>query len=163
MCVNLGDALGSSHDIGRVDGLVGRNHHELLHAVFDGQVGHEFGAKHIDKYSLVCVLFHERHMLVGGGMEHHLRTVHFEHLSHAYRVFHVGDDKGHLVAHLLEISCVVHLELEVVHRRLGLVEHDEFGRVVVHHLTANLTTYGTCGTSDKHHFILDFTGHVFLA
>ena len=161
--VNLSDTFGGTHHIGRVDGFVGRNHDEFLHAIFHGQVGHELGAKHVDKHGFVSVLLHERHMLVGCSMEHHLRMVSLKDHSHANWVFHVGDNESHLVAHLLEIGCVVHLKLEVVHRRLGLVEHDEFGGVVMHHLTANLASDGTGSTRDQYHFVIDFAGHVFLA
>ena len=101
-------------------------------------------------------------MLVGRSVEHHLRVVHLKHFPHSDGVFHIGNDKSHPVTHFLEIRGVVHLELEVVHRRLGLVEHDEFGRVVMHYLTANLATDGACGTRHKHHLALDFANHIAL-
>ena len=101
-------------------------------------------------------------MFVCSGMEHHLRMIHFKHFPHTDGIFHVGDDKSHLVALVLEILRVVHLELEIIHRRLGLVEHDEFGRVVVHHLTANLASDRSGSTRDKHHFFVDFTNDIAL-
>ncbi len=102
-------------------------------------------------------------MLVGRRMEHHLWMVFFKNFPHTDGVFHVGDDEGHAVFHPLEVVGVVHLELEVVHGRLGLVEHDEFGGVVVHHLTANLAADAAGSTRDEHHLVVDFADDVALA
>ncbi len=48
--VDLGEALGAAHDVGRVDGLVGRYHHHLLDVIFYTFVGHVPGAGDVDKH-----------------------------------------------------------------------------------------------------------------
>ena len=68
--VNLADALRASHDVGRIDGLVGRHHDKLLHSVFGTEVGNDFRAPHIVLHALAGVVLHHRHVLVGSGMEY---------------------------------------------------------------------------------------------
>ena len=41
--INLTDTLRTSHHIGWIHGLIGRDHHEFLHTVFHGHVGDDLG------------------------------------------------------------------------------------------------------------------------
>ena len=66
--VDLRDTLAGSHNIGGVDRLVGGDHDEALHIVFDRRIRHILGAQDIGLDGLVGETLHERHMLVGGGM-----------------------------------------------------------------------------------------------
>ena len=42
--INLRDTLAGTHDIGRVDGLVGGDHYEAFDAVLNGYIRHVFRA-----------------------------------------------------------------------------------------------------------------------
>ena len=80
--VDFADTLRATHYIGGVHRLIGRNHHELLHPIFHGQVGNDSCTVDIVLHGLARIILHHRHMLVGSGMEHIVRTEHLEHSLH---------------------------------------------------------------------------------
>ena len=88
----LGQLLRHAHDAGGIDGLVGRNHHELLHAVFVGQFGQLPGAQDVVLDGLAGVVLHHGNVLMRGRMKHDRRTMAFEYLCHAERIANVRDD-----------------------------------------------------------------------
>ena len=135
--VDLGYALGSSHDVGRVDGLVGGDHHEFLDVVADGGIHDVFGAEDVGLHGLHWVGLHKGHMLVGSGVEDHVGTVLIEEGVYAVLVADVGDDEL-----LLHAGCLgAELELHVVHRRLGEVHQYQFADRHVDQLAAELPAY----------------------
>ena len=119
--IDLGHALRSPHHIGRVHGLVGRDHHHLLHAVAQAEVGDIARSGDVGQHRLAGILLHERHVLVGRSVEDDLRTVGrkcvVEPLGHADIADHRGEGQTGMA--LLEF------EADVVHRRLGIVEEHE--------------------------------------
>ena len=73
----LGQPLAGAHHVGRVDGLVGRDHHEALDAGADRR-GRRASCVPSTLFTIASpgvVLFHQRHVLVGGGVEDHRRRV----------------------------------------------------------------------------------------
>ena len=83
--VALGDLLGGPHDAGGTNRLVGGDHDEAQHAVTVGQVGHALGAQHVVSDRLADVRFHQRHVLVGGGVEDDFGAMLLEDLLHPLR------------------------------------------------------------------------------
>ena len=102
------------------------------------KVGNILGSEYVDQNGLVGVLLHERHMLVGGGVVDYLRVVFIKNLLHARLVLDVGDDKHHAVDKCLVGLIIAKFELEVVHGRLGLVDHDDALGLVLSQLAAYL-------------------------
>ena len=102
----LGERLRRAHHgLGR-DRLVGRHEHEALRARLarrgrDDPRGHGVVAHRLDR-----VLLHQRHVLVGRGVEHDARAVLLEDLAHAHRVAAVGEHgrRAREVALLLELA-----------------------------------------------------------
>ena len=135
--VHLGRALGGAHDVGGVHGFVGRNHHEFLHAAFAGDFGHVDGALHVGDDGFAGVLFHERHVLVGRGVEDDGRAVRGDDAVAALAVAHIGHDgdDGHLRVFFLN------LQADEVHGRLGAIEQDNLGggelAALAHYLAAD--------------------------
>ena len=78
----LGDLLRHAHDARRMDRLVGGDEDEVLHAELVGQFGHGAGAADVVADRLADVHFHQRHVLVGGRVEHDFGTVLREDLPH---------------------------------------------------------------------------------
>ena len=89
--VALGQLLRGPHDAGRMHGLVGRDEDEIPHAELVGQVGQALGAVDVVLHRLADVALHQRHVLVGGRMEDHLRPVLLEELPHPRAVGDAGD------------------------------------------------------------------------
>ena len=87
--VKLGHAFGGAHDRRRVHGIVGTDHHEAFASGGVGRVGDRAGSEKIVSHRLVGMLLHHWHMLVGRGVEDHLRTVRLKQLLGAGRVGHV--------------------------------------------------------------------------
>lgn len=136
--VDLGQTFRTAHDVGRVDGLVRRDHDHLLDVVFDTLVRHVTRAGDVGQYGFAGVLLHQRHVLVGCRVEDHLRTVGAEGevqtRDHA-NVADYGDE--------LQIGeAILQLEADVVHRRLGVVEQHEFLDSERRQLAAQLRTDG---------------------
>ena len=66
-------ALGGTHHIGGVHGLVGGDHHKALRTVFHGALGYIVGAEYIVLHGLLRAVLHQRHVLVSGSMDHDFR------------------------------------------------------------------------------------------
>src|SRR4051812_37206386 len=90
---HFGEPLAGSHNVNRVHRLVGRNAHKALHASANRFRREYIGTVYIVAYRLPGILiFHERHMLIGRGMEYHVRLIFRQHLMHAIPVLNVADD-----------------------------------------------------------------------
>ena len=97
--------LGSAHDIGRIDGLVGGNEHEGFgqvprqprHLHRPAQIGHD-GFRRIG--------LHQRDMFEGGGMDNHLWPFAREQFAQAALIAHIAklDAPWHLNARLRQLA-----------------------------------------------------------
>ena len=131
--IDFADAFRTAHHVRRIHGLVGADHHELLHAVFHGQVGHDLRAFHVVLNALAGIVLHHRHMLVGGGVEHVVGTVFSEDGFHVALVADGGHDgigldfrelAGHHQATVvLRCLCLVY-QYQLVRSELGNLLHD---------------------------------------
>ena len=158
--VDFGHTLGGAHHVGGVDSLVGRDHHKFFGAVLDGQVGNVLGSEHIDKNCLVWVLLHKGHVLVGCGVVDKIGTIFLKDLFHTRIVLNVGDDEGHRVDVLLVWLVIFQLELEVVHRRFCLVEHNNLLGFVLQQLAADFAADGACGARDEDRLVENFANDI---
>ena len=149
--VNLGDAFGTAHHIGRVHCLVGGNHHHFLHIVFNAFICDSVSAMYIDTDGLTRVLLHERDMLVCGCMEHNLRAIGTERKVHARALPNISDDrnKGQIREFLLQF------QPDVVHRGLCVIEKYQFLDIEACELTAEFRPYRAGRTCNHDHFILE--------
>ena len=147
MHIYLGYAFGRTHYVGRVHGLVGRYHNELLNAVFDSEVGHVLGAEHVGENGFRRVALHHGHVFVGGGMEYvsglvldkgSLDSVAVRHVAYEQVYFDVGE-------------CRFEFELHVVHRGFGLVEQHDFRCFHRCHLSHYLAADRACCAGNHHH------------
>ena len=91
MGVDFGEAFGGAHHVGGVHSLVGRHHHELIHAIFHCEVGDDFRAVHVVDDGFGGVDFHHGHVLVGRGVNHEGGAVKVKCLLHASLVLHATD------------------------------------------------------------------------
>src|SRR5437763_1554950 len=64
----LGAQFGGAVEIDRVDGLVGRQVDDLLHAGVDGRVDDVLGAEHARAHRFEGVVLARRHLLHGRGV-----------------------------------------------------------------------------------------------
>lgn len=143
--IDLGQTLRAAHDVGRVDGLVRRDHDHLLDVVFNTLVGHVARAGDVGQHGFAGVLLHQRHVLVGCRMEDHLRTVGAEGVVQTRDHTHVADYGDELQIG----EAVLQFETDVVHRCLGVVEEHELLDAERCQLPAQLRTDRTGGT--RHH------------
>ncbi len=65
----FGDALGGAHDAARLDCFVGGDHQELAGAMFEGGGGEGRCAEDVVGDDGDGILFHERDVFEGGGVE----------------------------------------------------------------------------------------------
>jgi hypothetical protein len=81
--------LGNAHGIDWIDGLVGREHDDALHAGGDCGVEQVLGAEHVGAHRLNREEFARRHLLEGRCMEHDVDARH--RIPKALLVSHVAD------------------------------------------------------------------------
>ena len=155
MSVSLCQTLGAAHHIGWVHSLVGRNHHKLIHIVFERKVGNVFRAHHIGEHCFRWVEFHHRHMLVCRSVEHESWTVFGECTLHTVAVLNVAH-KEHDVGFG---EFLLHFECHVVHRGFGLVDQDDFLSLISCHLTNDFATNRATGAGNHHHRTTDIGAH----
>ena len=101
--------------------LVRRDHDHLLDVVFDTLVGHVTRAGDVGQHGFAGILLHQRHVLVGGGVEDDLRMVGAEGEVQTRNHAHVADYGDELQIG----EAILQLEADVVHRGLGVVEQHE--------------------------------------
>ena len=149
--IDLGKALGAAHDIGRVHGLVGGDHHHLLHVVFDAFVGHVARACYVHQHCLARVLLHQRDVLVGRCVEDHLRAPFAEGIVQAGRETDVTDDRDEVQIRVP----VLEFKTEVVHRCLGVVVEDKLLDPEAGELAAEFGSDGSCRSCHKNGLVLE--------
>ena len=146
LAVDFAYSFAAPHDVGRVDRLVGGDHHELLRAVLDCEVRDDAGAVDVVLDRDCRVVLHHRDVLVGGRMEDIFRLVLSEDALHVVLVGDAGDDG--LVRNVGVVPC--HHQTDVVHRGLCLVDEHHLCRMVLGHLTDHLGT-DRSGRSGDHY------------
>ena len=99
-------------------------------------------------------------MLVGRRMEHQLGTVLLKNSLHPLPVAHVRHLKHHVF--LLILPSVCQFKLDVIQWGFGIVQHNQLGGVVVHHLTRDFAAYAACGACHQHHLVGYFFGYIFI-
>ena len=116
--INLSKALGAAHDVGRIDGLVGRDHHHLIDAVFDALVSYVTGAVDIDQDGFARIVLHQRHVFVSRSVEDNLRVPFAESIVQARELADVADDRDEVQVG----EFIFEFEPDGMHRGLGIVE-----------------------------------------
>ena len=119
--IDFRKALGTAHDIGRIDCLVGRNHDHLFHIILYAFVSNVPAASDIHQDCFTWVLFHQRDVLVGCCMKDNLRMESAEDIVQSCRDPHVTDYRMELQ---LRVG-LFEFKAEIVHRCLCIVKKDE--------------------------------------
>lgn len=154
--VDLGQTLGSTHDVGGVDSLVGRHHDKTLHTVFHGRIGQDAGAHDIGQNGLTGIFLHQRHMLIGRSMENGLRTVFAHHVVDPGGYAHIANDRHDIDFRII----ILDLEADVVHRGLGYVEEHQTFQTEGTKLAAEFAADGAGSSGNEHHLALKFVDDV---
>ena len=149
---HLAAALGRPHHVGGVYRLVGTDHHELAHVVVQRERRHVERADDVILDGLHGVCLHERHVLVRGGMEHHLGLVLLENLVHAEVVAHARDKR-----HQVQLAAIFHHEFLLDFVGVVLVDVDDYHLLgaVFCNLAHEFAAYASATASDHAHLALD--------
>ena len=129
----LGERLARAHRGLRVDGLVGRDEHEAVGAVARREPRHGARGERVVAQRLHGMLLHQRHVLVGGRVEHDGRVVELEDRLHAGRVAHVGD-----LGDDRDLRRLAQLAIDLEEVVLGVVGEHEQADLHAHELAAEL-------------------------
>ncbi len=146
LAIHFGDPLGGAHDVRGIDRLVGGNQHEGPDTVPLGRFGQPHGAQHVVANRLANLGLQDRQVLVGRGMEDHVRLVLADYLLDGRRVTDVTQDG--IEDQVPKIA--PQLEVDAVQRVFTVVDHDQFYRVQAGNLTAQLGTDGAAAAGDHH-------------
>lgn len=155
---HLTDTLRGTHDVRRVHGLIRGDQDEALHAGVGCGTGGLERTHDVVLDRFVRAHLHERHVLMCGCMEDHVRLVLLHHAADTVRI-PAGADEGHEV------------QLRVLHDKLLLdavrvilidVEDDELLRLVACDLTAELRADRSATAGDEDRLSLDHTEDFFV-
>ena len=153
----FGHPFGGAHHVGGVHGFVGRDHHKGLAAVFPRQTRHHSRSQAVGLDGFHGMVFHQGHVLVRGGVEHHLGVVGAKEGGHAGFVGHAADD-GQEVP-----GAVVYFQVQLVEGGFGLVQRNQAQGVLAQDLAHQLGPDGAGGAGDQHGFALDEAGEAVVA
>ena len=142
----LGDPFRRTHDIGRVDRLVGRDQDEMAHPVARRRLGDIVRAKDIVLDRFARAVLHQGNMLVRRCMEDDAWLVLGEDLVEAIAVAHRADQD-------LELELVAIEALELVLQLVGVVlidvKDNQAGRLETGDLAAKLGADRTTAPGDE--------------
>ena len=141
----LADPLGGAEHARRADGFVGRDQHELLHAVQRRALGDAQRPEHVVPHRLDGIGLEHGHMLVRGGVKHIVRAVQLEHLLEPLRVRDAADERHHFDAGVAP----GHLEVREVERAFRPLEQHQALRPVGGDLARQLRADGPGPTGDE--------------
>lgn len=155
---HLTDTLRGTHDIRRVHGLIRGDQDEALHAGVGCGTGGLQGAHDVILDRFVRAHLHERHVLMCGRMEDHVRLILLHHTADTVGV-PAGADEGHEVQ-----LRVLHEELLLDAVRVVLidVEDNKLLRLVAGDLTAELGADGSATAGDEDGLPLDHAEDFFV-
>jgi hypothetical protein len=119
--VHFSGALGGTHDVGGVDGLVRGDHDEALDVVFTGNFRHVHATPDVIEDGFTGIRFHERHVFVGGCVEDDFRAFLGDDEGTTALVADVSDD-GEIV---LVREAFADFKADVVEGCFGVVEEDQ--------------------------------------
>ena len=148
LAVDLAYPLAASHHVGRIDGLVGGYHHELLRAVLDGKVRDDSRSVDIVLHSDCRVILHHRHVLVGCRVEDVFRLMLTEDALHMLAVGNAGHYSLVLDVRILPL----HHQAYVVHRGLRLIDEYHLRRMVLGNLAHHFGAYRAGSAGDEYPF-----------
>ena len=141
----LGQSFGGSHDARRANGLVGRDQDEVLDAGVDGCIYDVGGAVDVIGDGIDDVFFHERHVLVGSGVEDGIRAEIVEYRVHSSAIADIRDCRNDAEAG----KSLAQFGLDIEYRIFAVAEYDEPGGFESGQLTAKLAPDRSAGTSDE--------------
>ncbi len=141
----LGHRLRGAHHRLRVDRLVGGDQDEALDVGGGGGLGGDPGRDRVVAHSLERIGLHQRHVLVGGGVEDDARLEALHRLQHPVRLLAVGEHR----LDVAEVALVDHLALDLEEVVLGVVEHHQQARPDAGDLAAELGADRAAGAGDE--------------
>src|SRR5579872_5952261 len=127
----FGDALGGTHDAARVGGFIGGDHGELAGMVFRGDGGKCPGAEDVVADDGDGVLFHERDVFEGGGVEDLGGLEFFENFVEEWGVADVAEDGDELSRRVCDCVCRKEFGIDFVEILFGMVEEKHGSDLIV--------------------------------
>ena len=141
----LGHRLRGAHHGLRVDRLVGRDQDEALDLRGGRGLRRDPGRDRVVADRLERVGLHQRHVLVGGGVEDDARLEALHHLEHPVRLLAVGEHR----LDVGEVALLDHLAVDLEEVVLGVVEHHQQPRLDPGDLAAELGADRAAGAGDE--------------
>ena len=156
---DLRQSFGGAHHIGGVYRLVGGENDHLGHFEFVCRNGHVVGAEHIVFNRLAGRGFHQRHMLVGGSVEHHIRVKFRKHFVQPLGVPHGTDAHIYIyLAVIFLVECIEQLKGAVL---VNVKDHD-LVRVVPGYLHTDLGPDGATAPGNQNCFADQVAADLFV-
>ena len=146
----LGHRLRGAHHGLRVDRLVGGDQDEALDAGGGGGLGRDPRRDHVVANRLQRVGLHQRHVLVGGGVEDDARLEALHRLQHPVRLLAVGEHR----LDAREVPLLDQLAVDLEEVVLGVVEHHQQPRADPGDLAAQLGADRAAGAGHEDDAVL---------
>ena len=150
---HFADALGRTHDVGRIDGLVRGYLHERLRAVFVRHKRAVERTEHVVLDRLVRARFHERDMLMRRRVEYDIRLIRAEHVFDFRLIPHAGDKREQIEVGMPPFKFLFYFVCVV----LVYIENDQPPRSVRRDLAAQLAAYGSAAARNENGLSFDIS------
>ena len=150
----LSRCLGPPQDARGLDGLVRGEQYEALDAGAHRGGDDRRGAEHVRRHRLDRMLLEQRHVLVRGRVEDHVRPMPLEHVERARKAAHVGEHRHDLDSGIAQVGG------EVDERRFRLLDEDEPRRAGAGDSPAELRADRPRRPRDEHRRAVEVRGRV---
>ena len=152
LTADLGSALARAHDVRRIDGLIGGDQHKRLAPRLARKRRHVPRAHDVIPDRCVHLLLQHRHMLVGRGMEYHIRSVLLECRFDGSAVADVGEQ----VCPFQIWKRTLQFEVDRVEIELAAIQNDQAGRLELCDLAAELGADRAAAAGNQHRLARQF-------
>ena len=143
---DFGNALAGTHHAGRIHRLVGRDQHETFGTVADCLLGDRERGERVIAERLAQLVLQQRHVFVGGGVEHALRFRERKRVGAGGTIAAIADQAAQQQLRILRVQFLFDA-VEVV---LGQVQDRELGGAEACDLAAQFRTDRTAAAGDQH-------------
>ena len=148
---HLADALGSTHDIGRVNRLIRTDHDEPAGPAHGCSLSYMEGTEHIVLDGLSGAVLHQRHMLMRCCMVDDSRVIFIKYPVHTIGITYAGDQHLQIQLGMVEQKLLLYL----IYTVLVDIQHDQLGGMMCGDLAAQLRSYGSSRACYQYNLILD--------
>src|SRR5690606_19225051 len=148
--IHFRSPFGSSHYIGGVYRLIGRDHHKFLHVILYRKICEINGSPDIDIHRFMRIFFNQWYMFVSCGVIYHIKLIFGKKHFHPFQIPDVCQQNIKIKVTVI----LVHKKLHIVQGRFRIIQNNNLFRIKFRYLFYNLTSYGASASRNEYGFMV---------